>query len=74
MNSEELTILDILFTLYKDRFYNNAIIPSIITISELALSVKHSSKSWILDLGAISYIYYDINLFNYIAPTSSKII
>ena len=74
MNSKELTILNILFILYKDGFYNNAIIPSIVTISKLALLIKHSSKSQILDSGAILYIYYNINLFDYIAPISSKII
>ena len=45
MNSEELTILNILFILYKDGSYNNIIIPNIITTSKLALLVKHSSKS-----------------------------
>ena len=74
MNFKELTISNILFILYKDESYNNIIIPSIVTISELALLIKYSSKSQILDLGAILYIYYNINLFDYIAPTLSKII
>ena len=73
-NSKELTVLDILFILYKDESYNNMIIPSMVTISELALSIKYLSEFWILDLSATSYIYYDINLFDYIAPTLSKII
>ena len=75
MDSEETLVLDILFILYKGqiRSYNNVIILSIITTSELALLVKHSAKSWILDLSIILYIYYNINLFNYIAPTSTKI-
>ena len=74
MNSKESTISDILFILYKDEFYNNTIIPSIVIISESALLIKYSSESWILDLGAILYIHYNIDLFNHIAPTSSKII
>ena len=72
-NSKELTILDILFILYKARSYSNAIIPSMVTTSESALLVKYSVESWILDLGATSYIYYDIDLFDYIAPILSKI-
>ena len=44
-NSEELTILDILFILYKARSYSNAIIPSIVTTSKSTLLVKHSAKS-----------------------------
>ena len=43
-NSEESTVSDILFILHKDGFYNNMIIPSMVTISELALSIKYSSK------------------------------
>ena len=74
MNSEELIILDILFILYKNRFYNNIIIPNIVIISKLVLLIKYSSKSQILNLGIILYIYYNINLFNYIAPTLFKII
>ena len=49
-------------------------IPNIITTSELALSVKHSAESQILDLNITSYIYYNIDLFNKIAPTLYKII
>ena len=55
------------------RSYNNAIIPSIVTTSESALSVKYLTKSWILNSGIILHIYYDIDLFDYIAPTSTKI-
>ena len=73
-NSKELTILDILFILYKARLYSNVIIPSIVTTSELALSIKHSSEFWILDSGMISYIYYNIDLFDHIAPTLFKIV
>ena len=44
MNSKELIILDILFILYKDRFYSNMIISNIITTSKLALLIKYLSK------------------------------
>ena len=45
MNSKELTILDILFILYKDEFYSNMIISNIITTSKSALLIKHLSES-----------------------------
>ena len=45
MNSKELTILDILFILYKNRFYSNIIIPNIVITSKLALLIKYLSKS-----------------------------
>lgn len=35
--------------------------------------MKYSSDNWILDSGATSHIYYDINLFNSIAPTATRI-
>ena len=44
-NSKELTVLDILFILYKARFYSNTIIPNMVITSELALLVKYSIKS-----------------------------
>ena len=72
-NSKESTVSDILFASHKARSYSNAIIPSMVTTSESALSVKHSAESWILDSGATSYICCDIDLFDHIAPTSSKI-
>ena len=55
------------------RSYSDAIIPSMVTTSESALSVKHSTESWILDSGATSHICCDIDLFDHIAPTSSRI-
>ena len=45
----------------------------LIIIKELALSVKHSPDNWILDSGVTSHIYCDINLFNSLAPTSTRI-
>ena len=45
-----------------------------ITTSELALSVKYSSESWILDSGATSYICCNIDLFDKIEPTLYKIV
>ena len=66
---EEIGVSDILFVLYSDARY----IPSIVTTSESALVVKHSFESWILDLGATSYIYYDIDFFDSLAPTLYKI-
>ena len=38
------------------------------SINGSALSAKRSSGDWILDTGATSYIYYNIDLFNKIAP------
>ena len=35
----------------------------------LVLSAKRLFGDWILDIGVILYIYYNINLFNKIAPT-----
>ena len=45
MNFEESTILNILFILYKDGFYNNVIISSIVITSKLILLIKYLSKS-----------------------------
>ena len=45
MNSEESTVLNILFILYKDEYYNNMIISSIVTTSKSALLIKHSFES-----------------------------
>ena len=39
------------------------------SIGGSALSAKHSSGDWILDTGAILHIYYNIDLFDKIAPT-----
>ena len=44
-----------------------------VLITNTALSVKHSSDKWILDFGATLYICCDVNLFDSIAPTSSRI-
>ena len=44
-----------------------------ILITNIALSVKHSSDKWILDSGAISHICCNVNLFDSIAPISSRI-
>ena len=45
-----------------------------IATSKSALLVKYSTNNWILDSGVILYIYYNINLFNSIAPTSLRVI
>ena len=45
-----------------------------ITTKELVLLMKYSPNNQILDLGVILYIYYNINLFNYLALTSTKIV
>ena len=44
-----------------------------VLITNTALSVKHSSDKWILDSGATSHICCDVNLFDSIALTSSRI-
>ena len=45
-----------------------------ITTNKLALSIKYLSDNWILDSGVTSYICYDLNLFDSLAPTSARII
>ena len=55
------------------RSYSDAIIPSMVITSESVLLIKYLTESWILDSGVISYIYCDIDLFDYIAPTLSRI-
>ena len=72
----EENISDVLFILYQDQIgsYSNIIIPSIITTSESALSVKYLAESWILDSGTTLYIYYNIDFFDKIAPIIYKII
>ena len=46
----------------------------LITTKESALLVKHSPDNWILDSGATLYICYNINLFDSLAPTFTRIV
>ena len=50
------------------------ILDILITTIESALSMKHSPNNWILDSGVTLYICCDINLFDSLAPTSTRIV
>ena len=57
----------------KSKTEETGVSDVLITTNQSALSVKHSTDNWILDSGATSHIYCDINFFDSIAPTSTRI-